>query len=198
MNTKKPLLLLALFSAYFFTRCNISDTKRIENSIIKIEVTYLKGIFETPYCFECDSFPYAIPVNKKRIVDTVIADMSLLNQIGKELSQLTPNDSFGDTDVRLKCKIYRNNHTTDILCIGGFIGTSYNGRSFNDNQNLTFLIKYNSGYYNFCYGDEYLNLFLELKDTSKLNQASRLLYKLKSKRIEETWSDTNMVRIEFY
>lgn len=195
MENMKILLTMVFLSFLFIIGCNTNKVNRNECPIKKIEVTYLKGYIETTYGFECDSFPDAIHMNKERYVDTVIIDTILLGKIWNELSKIAPNDTLVSPDVRIKCKVFKLDNTVDIICFGDWFGTAFNGQSYNDNYNLFFLIKFNTGYYNYFYEEKFFKYFFELKDSLKYNQACKQLEIFKSKRIKQTWSDTTMVKI---
>ncbi|HOW30220.1 MAG TPA: hypothetical protein PLP88_01515 [Bacteroidales bacterium] len=189
------LLTTTLLIILFITGCKTNKIRITNCPINKIEVTYLKGYFETTSSFDCDSFPNAIHMSKERFVDTVIIDKTLLCKISNELTKLAPDDTLVSPDVRLKCKVYKLDNTVDLICLGDWFGTAFNGQPCNDNYNLVFLIKFNSGYYNYFNEAEFLKYFLELKDSLKYNQAFEQLEIFQSKRIRQTWSDTTMVKI---
>jgi hypothetical protein len=158
MNKRINLLLISFFFL-IFVECS-TDSKK---SISSIEIEYYKGHFESPISLECFE-----NLNDKNFdigtVDTLIINPYILNQIDSLLEILIPDSQMVNVDVRICCIINFNNGDETHLCLGERFGVKYQNKYYENSQLLSYLIKNNSGYYQY-FPIDLLNYFPELKDS---------------------------------
>lgn len=191
MTNKKGFLFLISIIFVGISGCNQKPNCQIE--IKDIKVSFIKGYLERSSKIDCSAFPDGIAPN--RIIDSTITNEDALDEIINHLRDLKSIDGYSSPDVRIKCIIEFSNKKTKILCLGDLGGIMYDGKVMEDNFEMAFLIKKNSGYYNY-FPRKYLPLFSELKDSSRLNE---IIIKniLPSEQLHRVESDTGLVEISF-
>ena len=150
-------LLIFIFSiiiALIFS-CNPNEKRDYKPLII---ISYYKGLIESPVAIKCGQVSKIPPIEFK--VDTLISDTSLIHKISNCASNLR-TEASSNCEGRLDCFIIQNSDTTK-LCIGTFDCIKKNGIGMHRNDTLLYLIRKNSGYYNYFRKDE-LRYFDELK-----------------------------------
>ncbi len=161
IKVNSSLLLVILIS--IFTSCSQDNQTKVSS----VEISYLKGHIEFAKGLNCDQISSGLLLDRS-IVDTIITDSQILNKLDSLLGVLKFNSSKFSVDSRIKCEIKFNSGKTKTLCIGEKSGIKYGSDYYNENLLLLFLIKRNSGYYQyFPYND--LKFFSELKDSVRLN-----------------------------
>jgi len=148
------------------------------NNIISIRIFYLRGHIEYNTVVDCykiskDSLPY------KNITDTLITDLKVLYEIDSIIQILNIKNTEFNIDPRIRCEINYYNGKKQTLCLGERIGIKLDDKSYDNNFMLMYLIKSNSGYYQY-FPYNYLQNFIELKDSIRLkaikNSMKRKLY----------------------
>jgi hypothetical protein len=148
--------LILFLSIALFISC-LRSTK--DESLPRIQISYFKGIIERPRRTICGEISGIPPMEYK--IDTLIVDKELIEEICKCISHLKVNKDFSSCDVRLDCFIQQKIDTIK-LCIGEFDCILKDGVSMERNDSLLYLIRKNSGYYNY-YKKDQLKYFEELK-----------------------------------
>lgn len=161
--------------------------------IIEIQVSFIKGHMERSTAIECSTFPDGTAMT--RVIDTTLSSEAVLNQIKNHLRELKTIDDYSSPDVRIKCIIVFSDKETKTLCLGDLGGTMFNDQVVEDNLELAFLIKENSGYYNY-YPQKFLPSFPELQDSLRLKE---ILSKnrLPAEQLNGVESDSELVEISF-
>ncbi|NPD48215.1 MULTISPECIES: hypothetical protein [unclassified Lentimicrobium] len=158
MNKRINIFLIS-FVFLIFVECSIDSRK----SISSLEIKYYKGHFESPISLVCSEL-----LNEESfdigIVDTVIFNQTVLNQVDSLLKILKLDSQIGSLDARVCCVINFNNGDETHLCLGERFGVKYQNKYYDDSQLLSYLIKSNSGYYQY-FPIDLLNYFPELKDS---------------------------------
>lgn len=191
MTTKKVFLFLISIIFMGINGCKQKPNGQIE--IKEIKVSFIKGYLERSSKIDCSTFPDG--VTPKRIIDSTISSEIVLNEIINQLSDLKSIGGYSSPDVRIKCIIEFSNKKTKILCLGDLGGIMYDDQVMEDNFALAFLIKKNSGYYNY-FPKKHLPFFTELKDSLRLKE---ILTKniLPAEQLNRVESDTGLVEISF-
>jgi len=148
--------LLLLFIIALFISCLRSPKV---DSLPRIKISYFKGIIERPIRTICGEISGIPPMEYK--VDTLIVDNKLIEEICKCISHLRVKKNFESCDVRIDCFILQKPDTIK-LCIGEFDCIVKDGVSMERNDTLLYLIRKNSGYYNYFKKDQF-KYFEELK-----------------------------------
>jgi hypothetical protein len=131
-----------------------------QNKILKsINITYIKGFIESPTLFD------SARISKLKILtkDTIIIDEKVLREINYLLSTLKEQKKGNPScDIRIICKANYSNNEILNFTIGfpNCIIIKNNEMKFNDS--LIYLIRKESGYYNYFPKEEFL-YFKELK-----------------------------------
>jgi hypothetical protein len=160
-NYLTPLLLLSLVLLF-------SCTQQNHDEISSIKIKYIRGHYAFDESIECQDI-YTDSSLSSIISDTVLISKSLLSKINSELNSLNQtvekNNYIGP---RIRCEVNFTNNEQLVLCIGEYFGMTLNGVKYEDNLNLSYLIKRHSGYYQY-FTYEFLIHFKELEESYRLD-----------------------------
>ena len=150
-------IILFIFPMLFIPGCNSIK----KNYIPSIKVSYLKGTTERIIRVNCGEISRMPTMEYK--IDTIISNKNQINDILNQVKRLKTLDRNIQTpcDVRMDCTINLSNDSIKI-CIGEFDCILKDGHLMERNDTLLFIIRENSGYYNFFPKKE-LIYFEELK-----------------------------------
>ena len=149
LSNFRIIRLLLFLSIALFISC-LRGPK--DDSLPRIQISYFKGIIERPRRTICGEISGIPPMEYK--VDTSIIDKGLIEEICKCISHLRVNKNFSNCDVRLDCFILQKTDTIK-LCIGEFDCILKDGVPMERNDTLLYLIRNNSGYYNYYKKDQF-------------------------------------------
>ncbi|NOU17309.1 MAG: hypothetical protein HOO91_07115 [Bacteroidales bacterium] len=155
MNRVVILLVLS-----FFLIVSCIRKKEKASNIDNISISYITGYINTQVPFVCGQIPAILPAIRK---DTILVDEKILSEVEQQIKVLQNLKMDSTTcDIRLQCKIFYRNKTSSSICIGMFNCIIKDNLRMCKNDNLTYLIKRHSGYYNY-FSKEDLAYFDELK-----------------------------------
>lgn len=159
MKKNKLQWIKILFAVFVFTFFSAKQPNK--HSVIYI--SYYKGLAETLVPIRCGDIA-KIPSESFK-VDTIIADSYLVNEIKKqaEIAQKNTSRLFSGCDIRMDCKVFHNNTESMKICIGQLDCIVINGEPVGSNNKLLYLIRKNSGYYNYFNREQLRHIFKELK-----------------------------------
>lgn len=126
-------------------------------SLDSIKVYYYNYSFISPLNIKCSDIKKSksIPLEKasddyEGIVNKTIKNCNVLMDIEKEIRNTQPGDFIASKDARILCILYNKDGTTSELCLCQDSDVKYiyiNGVLQNFNFHLVYLVKENSGYY---------------------------------------------------
>lgn len=153
-------LIILLFSMLFLLGCNkktASGTRCNNGNLDSIKVYYYNYSFISPLNMKCSDIKNSksMPLENSTfdyegVISKVIEDCNVLMDIEKEIQQQQPRNFIASKDARILCILYHKDGTTSELCLCQDSDVKYiyiNGVLQNFNFPLVYLIKKNSGYY---------------------------------------------------
>jgi hypothetical protein len=168
-NYRAKCVNVLLASLFIFISCSSKLTTK--HSIIYI--SYLKGFTESIFQVKCGDIG-KIPATGFK-VDTLIVDSILVNEIFKQvkIAKNATNRSFNGCGIRMDCKLIINDKDSTKLCIGETDCTIIDGEFAGVNDTLLYLIRKNTGYYNY-FNKEELLYFKEIEKYGIPNDYKKL------------------------
>lgn len=168
-NTNIKSISVKYYLGVFETICSI-PYEELKNAKAYIDTIEVPGVIINEKShkvnIQTDSIEFR-NYDLRGIIDTLITNPQVLCQIKQAMSRLKIS-STKDTleDVRIICTIEYQNGKKDYLDMGGIFaeGLRFNGYSCNNELEMTYLLKKNSGYYSRM-PNEMLRRFYELADT---------------------------------
>jgi hypothetical protein len=152
----KYIFVFLLFSQLLLISCTQNRKKEI---IPNIKISYFKGLTETIIPVKCGEIMARPRIDYK--IDTILTDGQLIDEIRNQIKSLKPLEGSQDCNVRIDCIINLYSDTIK-LCIGTFDCIIKDGKLMSRNDTLLFLIRKNSGYYDY-FTQNNLKYFKELK-----------------------------------
>jgi len=156
------VIVFLLFSQFLLISCNQNPKKEFKPNI---KISYFKGLTETIIPVKCGEIIARPRFDYK--IDTIITDGQIIEEIRNQITSLIPLEGSQDCNVRIDCIINLYSDTIK-LCIGTFDCIIKDGKLMSRNDTLLFLIRKNSGYYDYFTQDN-LKYFKEL-DYFSLNK----------------------------
>jgi hypothetical protein len=154
-NNSKYKVVLLLFWLLLLISCNQNSKKETKPNI---QISYFKGLTETIIPVKCGEIIARPRFDNK--IDTIITDGHLIDKIENQIKSLKALEGSQNCNIRIDCVI--NLHSDTIkLCIGNFDCIIKDGNLMARNDTLLFLIRKNSGYYDY-FSQDNLKYFKEL------------------------------------
>jgi len=159
MRNRRIKLLFGIIIFFTLKSVNVIGSKKYPC----IYISYYKGLAETLVPTKCGDI-FKIPRLDFK-VDTTITDTFIVNEIIKQAKNeiAKTKHSASGCDTRMDCKILQSKTDSIEICIGQINCVVINGEQADPNKKLLYLIRKNSGYYNYFNRHELRLLFDEIK-----------------------------------